>query len=294
MSTFNENREALLEELFNDNTNTITCDHNTSNAKEGLRIKFIRLERLKKQELSRWWDFTILEKYTQIKQIPRGLRVILFPSFGDLNPALLQEWEQLLINSSLGIMDILIRDAKDKRECLLTDIKTLEKEIQDTNLPEAIDKNYHILNNVLQKHQEYIKEKKLHKLRRDGNDYAKGRVFTYARKFDNLNSDRQDNRATAIGPAGMPNATTSDTDLSSCSSFTSEDTNSLPPQQVTTSSNKSTFLLEMERFRRGQKHNKMPPTTHTREPEGARERVPEPVTNTTRVTTRSVARNLKT
>ncbi|KAJ1121828.1 hypothetical protein NDU88_000347 [Pleurodeles waltl] len=294
MSTFNDNREALLEELFNDNTNTITRDHNTGNAKEGLRIKFIRLERLKKQELSRWWDFTILEKYIQIKQIPRGLRVILFPSFGDLNPVLLEEWEQLLINSSLGIMDILITDAKDKRERLLTDIKTLEKEIQDTNLPEVIDKNYNILSGVLQKHQEYIKEKKLHKLRRDANDYAKGRVFTYDRKFDNLNSDRPDNRATAVVSAGMPNVTTSDTDLSSCSSFTSDDTNSLPPQQATTSSYKSTFLLEMERFSRGQKHNNMPPNIHIREPEGARERVPETATNTTRVTTRSVARNLKT
>ncbi|KAJ1091750.1 hypothetical protein NDU88_004867 [Pleurodeles waltl] len=294
MSTFNDNREALLEELINVNTNTITYDHNTSNTKKGFRITFIRLERLKKQELSRWWDFTILEKYIQIKQIPRGLRVILFPSFGDLNPVLLQEWEQLLINSSLGIMDILIRDAKDKRERLLTDIKNLEKEIQDTNLTEAIDKNYNILSSVLQKHQEYIKEKKLHKLRRDANDYAKGRVFTYARKFDNLNSDRSVNRATTAFEAGISNVTASDTDLSSCSSLTSDDTNSVPPQQATTSSNKSTFLLEMERFRRGQKLNKMPSTTHTREPEGAGERVPEPVTNTTRVITRSTARNLKT
>ncbi|KAJ1115636.1 hypothetical protein NDU88_003858 [Pleurodeles waltl] len=294
MSTFDDNREALLEELFNANTNMNIHDSNTSNTKEGLRTKFIRLERLKKQELSRWWDFTILEKYTQIKQIPRGLRVILFPSFGDLNHVLLQEWEQLLINSSLGIMDILIRDAKDKRERLLIDIKNLEKEIQDTNLIEAIDKNYNILSSVLQKHQEYIKEKKLHKLRRDANDYSKGRVFTYARKFDNLNSERSDNRTTTTSSAGFSNVTASDTDLSSCSSLASDDSNSVPPQQATTSSNKSTFLLEMERFRRGQKINKMPSTTHTREPEGAKERVPEPATNTTRVTTRSSARNLKT
>ncbi|KAJ1112947.1 hypothetical protein NDU88_001207 [Pleurodeles waltl] len=191
-------------------------------------------------------------------------------------------------------MDILIRDAKDKRERLLIDIKNLEKEIQDTNLTEAIDKNYNILNGVLQKHQEYIKEKKLHKLRRDANDYAKGRVFTFARKFDNLNSDRSDNRAITASLAGTSNVTASDTDLSSCSSLASDDTNSVPPQQATTSSNKSTFLLEMERFRRGQKFNKMPPTTHTRELEGVGERVPEPVTNTTRVITRSTARNLKT
>ncbi|KAJ1176045.1 hypothetical protein NDU88_001329 [Pleurodeles waltl] len=64
------------------------------------------------------------------------------------------------------------RDAREKRERLLLDIETLEKEIQDTNLKEAIDKNYDILKNVLQQHQEYIKEKKMRKLRRDANDYA--------------------------------------------------------------------------------------------------------------------------
>ncbi|KAJ1144285.1 hypothetical protein NDU88_010586 [Pleurodeles waltl] len=73
-------------------------------------------------------------------------------------------------------MDILIRDAKDKRERLLIEIEVLEKEIQDTNLKEAIGKNYNILRDVLQKHQEYIKEKKMHKLRHDANDYVKGRV----------------------------------------------------------------------------------------------------------------------
>ncbi|KAJ1113728.1 hypothetical protein NDU88_001970 [Pleurodeles waltl] len=71
-------------------------------------------------------------------------------------------------------MDILIRDAREKRERLLLDIETLEKEIQDTNLKEAIDKNYDILKNVLQQHQEYIKENKMRKLRRDANDYAAG------------------------------------------------------------------------------------------------------------------------
>ncbi|KAJ1151760.1 hypothetical protein NDU88_004540 [Pleurodeles waltl] len=68
-------------------------------------------------------------------------------------------------------MDILIRDAKEKRERVLAEIDTLEKEIRDTNLMETIEKNYNILKNVLQQHQEYIKEKKMCKLRRNANDY---------------------------------------------------------------------------------------------------------------------------
>ncbi|KAJ1156403.1 hypothetical protein NDU88_009122 [Pleurodeles waltl] len=80
-------------------------------------------------------------------------------------------------------VDILIRDAREKRERLLVDIEVLEKEIQDTNLKKAIDKYYNILRDVLQKHQTYIKEKKMSKLRRDANDYVTGRVFTYAHKL---------------------------------------------------------------------------------------------------------------
>ncbi|KAJ1170549.1 hypothetical protein NDU88_002424 [Pleurodeles waltl] len=126
-------------------------------------------------------------------QIPRGLRVILFPSFDDLSPDLLKEWEQLLITSSYGMMDILIRDAKNKREKLLQDIAQLEKEINDIDSPDTKTRNFNILKGVLQKHQLYIKDKKVRKLRRDDNDYKKGRVFTFARKFDNskLDIDRE-------------------------------------------------------------------------------------------------------
>ncbi|KAJ1097155.1 hypothetical protein NDU88_002282 [Pleurodeles waltl] len=293
MSTFNDNREALLEELLNMKPSAEAPDKSNSTRKEGLRMKFVRLERLKKQELSRWWDFTILERYTQIKQIPRGLRVILFPSFGDLNPILLQEWEQLLITSSFGIMDILIRDAREKRERLLLDIEALEKEIQDTNLKEAIEKNYNILKDVLQKHQEYIKEKKMRKVRRDANDYITGRVFTYAHKFDNINTERQGDKVPMQTVSTLSNITASDTDLSSCSSFTSEEAGSSLQEYGTTTNTKSTFLLEMERFRRGQKHNRMAQATYQREPEGGREKMLEPATGKTGVTTRSVARNMK-
>ncbi|KAJ1170548.1 hypothetical protein NDU88_002423 [Pleurodeles waltl] len=184
-------------------------------------------------------------------QIPRGLRVILFPSFDDLSPDLLKEWEQLLITSSYGMMDILIRDAKNKREKLLQDIAQLEKEINDIDSPDTKTRNFNILKDVLQKHQLYIKDKKVRKLRRDDNDYKKGRVFTFARKFDNskLDIDRESPITDKNPP--LSNLTTSDTDISSISSGTSEDTRekiSLP-----STSYRSPFLLELERFRRGQK-----------------------------------------
>ncbi|KAJ1143015.1 hypothetical protein NDU88_009327 [Pleurodeles waltl] len=191
-------------------------------------------------------------------------------------------------------MDILIRDAKEKRGRLLLDIEILEKEIQDTNLKEAIERNYDILKNLLQQHQEYIKEKKMRKLRRDANDYAAGRVFTFAHKFDNFNSDKRIERAPTPAMHTITNTTTSDTDLSSCSSVTSEEASSSMQVQRNISQNKSTFLLEMERFRKGQKYNRVAQVTHTREPEGGRDKGADSANNKTGMTTRSAIRNTKT
>ncbi|KAJ1207463.1 hypothetical protein NDU88_002854 [Pleurodeles waltl] len=88
-------------------------------------------------------------------------------------------------------MDILIRDADEKREKLLVEISELEKEIHVPNLSEAITKNCGILREVLQGHQEYVREKKMCKLKKDATDYATGRVFTYSPKFDNINLERR-------------------------------------------------------------------------------------------------------
>ncbi|KAJ1211042.1 hypothetical protein NDU88_006404 [Pleurodeles waltl] len=105
-------------------------------------------------------------------------------------------------------MNILIGDAMEKRDKLLLDISILEKEIQDTNLSEAIEKNYGILKEGLRKHQEYVKDSKMRKLKRDANDYTTGKVFTYSCKFDNINVERQSDRTfrqpeTGTGKTGV-------------------------------------------------------------------------------------------
>ncbi|KAJ1080207.1 hypothetical protein NDU88_000427 [Pleurodeles waltl] len=73
MASFDDNRDTLAAELFSMKPPaTRTIDRTPS--KEGLRQKFIKLERLRKQELARWWDITTLKRYLELKQVPRGLR----------------------------------------------------------------------------------------------------------------------------------------------------------------------------------------------------------------------------
>ncbi|KAJ1144745.1 hypothetical protein NDU88_011042 [Pleurodeles waltl] len=58
-------------------------------------------------------------------------------------------------------MDILIRDAKDKRDKPMQEITLLEKEIDDIDCTDNKVKNYNILKDVLHKHQLYIKHIRL-------------------------------------------------------------------------------------------------------------------------------------
>ncbi|KAJ1164236.1 hypothetical protein NDU88_004681 [Pleurodeles waltl] len=180
MASFDDNRDTLAAELFSRKPQAPrTSDHTPT--KEGLRQKFIKLERLRKQELARWWDITTLKRYLELKQIPRGLRVIIFPSFEDLDPDLLGEWEHLISATSFGMINILIKHADRKRDKLLQDITSLEEEIKNLNLTEATDKNYTIMREILTGYQLYIKDKKMRKLIRDDNDYTNGRIYTFAR-----------------------------------------------------------------------------------------------------------------
>ncbi|KAJ1181008.1 hypothetical protein NDU88_006219 [Pleurodeles waltl] len=173
MAFFDDNRDTLAAELFSKKPLAPRTTDPTPST-QGLRQKFIKLERLRKQELARWWDITTLKRYLEIKQVPRGLRVIIFPSFEDLDPDLLGEWEHLISSTSFSMINILIKHSDRKRTKLLLDITSLEEEIKNLNLPEATDKNYTIMREILTGYQLYIKDKKMRKLVRDDNDYKNG------------------------------------------------------------------------------------------------------------------------
>lgn len=78
----------------------------------------MKLEKIKNQELSKWWDVVTLKKYLENKKIPRGLRILTFPNFDDLDSDLLQEWEDNLFNSSATMMNILIKHVERKSDKL--------------------------------------------------------------------------------------------------------------------------------------------------------------------------------
>lgn len=180
-----DDREKLAAELFQlgkKNTTDDTRDFPNSS----LKSKFQKLEKLKKTELSKWWDGITLKNYDEQKRVPTGLRILIFPTFDDLDDDLLKEWEESLHSSSFCMMHILIKNAERKLEKLKGQIADLEKEIRDMNLPDLMENNYAILKGVIGKHQLLIKYKKLSKIRRDERDYKQGRLFTFGKGFDEV------------------------------------------------------------------------------------------------------------
>ncbi|KAJ1097854.1 hypothetical protein NDU88_002970 [Pleurodeles waltl] len=157
---FDDNREALLGDLFLKNiTRSKTQSTNMTN-KDGLKVKFMALEKLKKQELAKWWDGATLKKYMENKRIPRGLQILIFLNFEDLEADLLQEWEEGLHEASYKMMNILVTNSERKVKKLREEINRLEKEIKELNLMEATQKNYEILKKELSCYQLYLKDKK--------------------------------------------------------------------------------------------------------------------------------------
>ncbi|KAJ1140078.1 hypothetical protein NDU88_006439 [Pleurodeles waltl] len=51
---------------------------------------------------------------------------------------------------------------------------------------DLIKKNYEIMERIVEDYQIYLRDKKLRKVKRDDLDYKLGRIYTFARKFDNV------------------------------------------------------------------------------------------------------------
>ncbi|KAJ1210763.1 hypothetical protein NDU88_006125 [Pleurodeles waltl] len=199
--------------------------------------------------MARWWDGTTLQKYLDSKKIPRGLRILIFPTYEDLDDDSLKEWEDNLQNASFTMMRILIKPTFKKVSKLQADIDKMEKEIDNVPQKDLIKKNYEILDRVGEDYQIYLRDKKLRKVKWDDLDYKLGRVYTVARKYDNVKVQDQVKR----GGGDL-----CDTDLSNGGSASSLD--SITPKDSGLSKHilhsASNFLVKMERLRLGTKINR--------------------------------------
>ena len=100
-----------------------------------------------------------LQKYSQIDLIPKGLLVHLTPSFGKNDPEFMSEWESILHNCSLNLMELIVKQCEkiyaDVEHNLENESSCLGDYIDD---PEEFQKVHNTIDQMIKKRQCHIQK----------------------------------------------------------------------------------------------------------------------------------------
>ncbi|KAJ1153193.1 hypothetical protein NDU88_005955 [Pleurodeles waltl] len=80
----------------------------------------------------------------------------------------------------------LIEMSQEEYEKHQQEVDILTQLIEEANWGEITTKNYAILNNIIDRYEEDIIQRKNRKFRRYLNDYPQGRVYTFGKQYDNI------------------------------------------------------------------------------------------------------------
>ncbi|OCT91367.1 hypothetical protein XELAEV_18014420mg [Xenopus laevis] len=130
------------------------------------------------REIRAWWDVATLEKYLQLKMVPRGLRIKKFPTFTTEDKDFTTKWNLILTDCSNNLIQLLIDYKKEtlvkaKAEMELTRSELLKVATEEKYL--ELDQS---LNLKLKKEEDLIIVRKVKKFDRDRRDYDEGHVYT--------------------------------------------------------------------------------------------------------------------
>lgn len=173
-------RKALADKLFTNISMTkresqnenVNSENDTQNKKQ----LWDRLWRALKQEQSKWWEATTLQKYMDCVWVPRGLRIFVTPTFLNPDPDLIEEWAMNNHNCSTIMLKLLIKYAKKDIECLTAESEKIMESLRSKYTQIEFENEMKKLNIRLEKVEEGIKAKKQQKFYRDQIDYEKAQI----------------------------------------------------------------------------------------------------------------------
>ncbi|KAJ1191473.1 hypothetical protein NDU88_000789 [Pleurodeles waltl] len=145
-----------------------------------------QLEKARILELKKWWEMTSLTKYIESGRVPRGLRILILPTLGDMDPDLLGEWRTQTADCSIKLMGTLITQAKRRMDDQIIKIEQLTKDLDKLANQQEVSNQLAKMEERIKNKEEEIKSRKAHKFNRDKLDYEHGRIYTFARKYDNV------------------------------------------------------------------------------------------------------------
>lgn len=189
-STRNDKRNEAASKIFetrditnNEESGTVINNGNTTSSKKQL---WDRLWKALKTEQNKWWEATTLQKYIDVKCIPRGLRIFITPTFHDPDPELVTEWINNNHECSPTMLRLLVRFAWKDCEKQAEIIEKNTQALKGVCATEEFKKEMTKLENRLEKIEEEITMKKQRKFERDRRDYECRQILTFARKYDHL------------------------------------------------------------------------------------------------------------
>ncbi|KAJ1084157.1 hypothetical protein NDU88_004310 [Pleurodeles waltl] len=171
------------------------------------------LEKARILELKKWWEMTSLTKYIQNGRVPRGLRILILHTLGDIDPDLLEQWRAHTSECSVKLMDTLIIQSKRRMEEQTHKIELLTKELEKMGTSSEIQQLLMKMEERITKKEDEIKLRKASKFNRDKKDYEIGRIYTFARKYNTLRA--QDKVVMMDSPNITTNIVEDSSDLSS-------------------------------------------------------------------------------
>lgn len=124
-----------------------------------------------------------LSDYWREEMIPRGLRIVKFPSFGKDNMEFKSKWEAILNKCSLDLILLLIEESKKQRAEIQETIRETKEKLSKivSNSKEMEEQERKLSEDVNKLAQEIAKEK-IRNFKRDKQDYSNGSVYFWTKR----------------------------------------------------------------------------------------------------------------
>lgn len=137
------------------------------------------LKNLLHRRVKTWWNKATLEKYVSNKMIPRGLRVQVFPSFGQDDNPFNSKWESICNNCSLAFMSLIIEHNTQTLETISKQVDELEVQVTQKLSPADLELFKNELSSAMKEWEKHTTAIKSKKFQRDTNDFSNNRVYKW-------------------------------------------------------------------------------------------------------------------
>ncbi|KAJ1090766.1 hypothetical protein NDU88_003895 [Pleurodeles waltl] len=147
--------ERTAAELFDGTSSCVEAKTHHGARKRTTASIIKELEKARISELKKWWEMTSLTKYIKNGRVPRGLRILILLTLGDMDMDLLEEWRTQKSECSTKLMGTLIIQAKLRMDEQI--IEGLMKELEKVSNQDGVQLLLSKMEEQITKQEEEIK-----------------------------------------------------------------------------------------------------------------------------------------